>query len=141
MTGTLSRIQELFHLHSDFKDGPKAGKVNDEQLKTVVLSSGQFVFEGQDVELRCADYSKLLDADKDGLISFFDFITPLLPILPPEVTTMFTQDQRFKQETFNDMRIAFDQVSTKEEDKKTKASIITLKTKLSEHSRGVELTR
>ena len=34
MTGTLSRIQELFHLHSDFKDGPKAGKVNDEQLKT-----------------------------------------------------------------------------------------------------------
>ena len=39
------------------------------------------------------------------------------------------------------MRIAFDQVSTKEENKKTKASIITLKTKLSEHSRGVELTR
>ena len=34
IVGTLSRIQELFYENSDFKDGPKAGKVTCEQLKT-----------------------------------------------------------------------------------------------------------
>ena len=34
ITGILSRIQELFYENSDFKDGPKAGKVNIEQFKT-----------------------------------------------------------------------------------------------------------
>ena len=34
IVGTLSRIQELFYENSDFKDGPKAGKVNSAQLKT-----------------------------------------------------------------------------------------------------------
>ena len=34
IVGTLSRIQELFYENSDFKDGPKAGKVNSTQLKT-----------------------------------------------------------------------------------------------------------
>ena len=33
IAGTLSRIQELFYENSDFKDGPKAGKVNSEQLR------------------------------------------------------------------------------------------------------------
>ena len=30
IVGTLSRIQELFYENSEFKDGPKAGKVNTE---------------------------------------------------------------------------------------------------------------
>ena len=34
IVGTLSRIQELFCENSDFKDGPKSGKVNSIQLKT-----------------------------------------------------------------------------------------------------------
>ena len=34
IVGTLSRIQELFCENSDFKDGPKSGKVNSDQLKT-----------------------------------------------------------------------------------------------------------
>ena len=34
IVGTLSRVQELFYENSDFKDGPKAGKVNRAQLKT-----------------------------------------------------------------------------------------------------------
>lgn len=34
IVGTLSRIQELFCENSDFKDGPKSGKVNSNQLKT-----------------------------------------------------------------------------------------------------------
>ena len=64
--------------------------------------------DGDDVDTRCTDYFKVLDEDNDGLVSFYDFITPLMPILPAEVAAMFTQDHRFKQETFNDMRIAFD---------------------------------
>ena len=28
ITGVLQRIQELFYSNSEFKDGPKAGKVN-----------------------------------------------------------------------------------------------------------------
>ena len=51
---------------------------------------------------------KLLDTDKDNHIGFFDFLSPILHVVPPEVITAFTQDQRFKQETFNDLRMAFD---------------------------------
>ena len=85
--------------------------------------------DDEDVEARCNDYFTVLDEDKDGLVSFFDFITPLMSMLPPEVAMMFTQDHRFKQETFNDMRIAFDQVS-KSIDGKTKADIHILRAKL-----------
>ena len=38
----------------------------------------------------CDNYMKMLDEDKDGLVSFTDFITPLMPILPTEVALMFT---------------------------------------------------
>lgn len=53
---------------------------------------------------------KLLDTDKDEYIGFFDFLQPILHVVPAEVITAFTQDQRFKQETFNDLRLAFDAV-------------------------------
>ena len=33
-------------------------------------------------------------------------------VIPAEVLTAFTQDQRFKQEVFNDLRLAFDAVKT-----------------------------
>ena len=98
------------------------------------------MFDGQGRDIRIEEYFKLLDEDKDSLVSFFDLLTPLMSILPPEVTTMFTQDHRFKQETFNDMRIAFDQVA-KTADGKTAASVLSLRSKLQEHSRGKELLR
>lgn len=53
----------------------------------------------------------MLDEDTDSLVSFYDFITPLMSTLPNEVAAMFTQDQRYRQESFNDLRIAFDQES------------------------------
>ena len=34
----------------------------------------------------------LLDTDKDGLVGFFDFLQPIMHIVPPEVMTAFTQD-------------------------------------------------
>ena len=32
----------------------------------------------------------LLDTDKDAYIGFFDFLQPILHIVPPEVLTAFT---------------------------------------------------
>ena len=100
----------------------------------VILSSGQFTFDGVDMYEYCDNYMKMLDEDKDGLVSFTDFITPLMPILPTEVALMFTQDHRFKQSTFNDMRIVFDQVS-KVTEGEAAAEIEDLRAKLEEMSR------
>ena len=55
---------------------------------------------------------KLLDTDKDNLIGFYDFLAPILHVVPAEVMTAFTADQRFKQETFNDLRLAFQSCRT-----------------------------
>ena len=55
-------------------------------------------------------------------------------MLPDEVAAMFTQDYRFRQETFNDMRIAFDQVS-KNVDGKTVVEVQQLRAKLDMNSR------
>jgi hypothetical protein len=52
----------------------------------------------------------MLDRDKDTWISFHDFLAPLLPILPPEVSTVFTQESRYKTQTFHEIRRAFDVV-------------------------------
>ena len=56
----------------------------------VLLSSGQFELDGKDIDVHCQNYFKMLDEDTDSLVSFFDFITPLMPLLPPEVSMMFT---------------------------------------------------
>lgn len=53
---------------------------------------------------------KLLDTDKDSHIGFFDFLQPILHVVPSEVLNTFLQDQRFKQEVFNDLRLAFDTI-------------------------------
>jgi hypothetical protein len=76
----------------------------------VLLRSEQFDFTDLDVDLKTVDYMKLLDTDKDSHIGFFDFLQPILNVVPTEVLSAFTQDQRFKQETFNDLRLAYDAV-------------------------------
>ena len=63
-----------------------------------------------------------------------------MSILPAEVTTMFTHDHRYVVETFNDMRIVYDQVATTENGT-TKASIVSLRMKLHEHPRSKDLIR
>ena len=96
--------------------------------------------DSEQQDAKYEEYFKLLDEDKDTLVSFFDLLTPLMRILPAEVTTMFTHDHRYVQETFNDMRIAFDQVSATENGT-TKAAIVSLRMKLQEHSRSKDLLR
>ena len=78
------------------------------QTLKVLLHSGQFDFTDQDVDLKAVDYMNLLDTDKDSHIGFFDFLQPMLHLVPPEVIQALTQDQRFRQETFNDLRLAYD---------------------------------
>jgi len=58
----------------------------------VLLLSEQFDFKDQDVDLKVVDYMKLLDTDRDTFVGFFDFIQPLMQVVPPEVLTAFTQD-------------------------------------------------
>ena len=74
------------------------------------MRSHQFNFEGQDVDLRVFEYMKLLDTDKDNHIGFFDFLQPIIHVVPEECLNAFMQDQRFKQEVFNDLRLGFDAV-------------------------------
>ena len=64
--------------------------------------------DGEEADSKCQEYFTMLDEDDDKLVSFYDFITPLMSTLPHEVAAMFTQDQRYKQESFNDLRIMFD---------------------------------
>lgn len=78
---------------------------------------------------------KLLDTDKDNHIGFFDFLQPIISVVPPEVITAFTQDQRFRQETFNDLRIAFDAVK-RSIGGVYQADVETIKNKL--YEKGVE---
>ena len=49
----------------------------------------------------------MLDEDKDKMVGFFDFLTPVMSMLPPEVATAFQNDQRFQQESLNDLRNLF----------------------------------
>jgi len=58
----------------------------------VLLRSEQFDFTDLDVDLKIVDYMKLLDTDKDSHIGFFDFLQPILNVVPTEVLTAFTQD-------------------------------------------------
>lgn len=81
-------------------------------LVLVMQLSELFDFTGQDIDLKTVEYMKLLDTDKDSYIGFFDFLQPIIHVVPPEVITSFTQDERFKQEVFNDLRLAYDSVKT-----------------------------
>ena len=114
--------------------------VCDLLVYVVAATSGQFSLSPEDQDAKYEEYFKLLDSDKDTLISFFDLLTPLMSILPGEVTSMFTHDHRYVAETFNDMRIVYNQVATTENGT-TKASIVSLRMKLHEHPRSKDLIR
>ena len=60
------------------------------------MQSELFDFTDQDVDLKVIEYMKLLDTDKDSYVGFFDFMQPIQQVIPAEVLTAFTQDQRFK---------------------------------------------
>ena len=45
-----------------------------------------------DIDLKTVDYMNLLDTDKDNLIGFYDFLAPILHVVPPEVMAAFTAD-------------------------------------------------
>lgn len=81
---------------------------------------------------------KLLDTDKDQHIGFFDFLQPILHVVPSEVLNTFMQDQRFKQETFNDLRLGFDAVK-KPANGGNCAEISILKAKL--YEKGIEQSK
>ena len=84
-----------------------AGKLTSDQFKQVLLNCGQFEFAENNVDMASIDYFRILDLDKDGFVGFFDFLQPLMSVIPQDVIAMFSQDQRFQQETFNELRIAF----------------------------------
>ena len=44
------------------------------------------------------------------MISFYDFLGPLLPMLPPEVSKVFVCENRYKNGVFNEIRSAFEAV-------------------------------
>lgn len=74
----------------------------------------------------------MLDKDKDTWISFYDFLAPLMPILPPEVATVFTQESRYKTQTFQEIRTAFNAVKYETDISMFQANVKTLALKLAE---------
>ena len=46
--------------------------------------------DGEEADSKCQEYFTMLDEDDDKLVSFYDFITPLMSTLPHEVAAMFT---------------------------------------------------
>jgi hypothetical protein len=56
----------------------------------VLVACEQFDFTGQDIDLKSYEYMKLLDTDKDDYVGFFDFLLPIISVIPPEVLTAFT---------------------------------------------------
>jgi len=95
----------MFYDQSEFVDGPSAGKVTPQVLRTILADSDQF--KGNDEEFDA--YFSLLDKDNDRFVSFQDFLGPLLPMLPAEVAKVFIEDQQFQNETHNELRAAFEE--------------------------------
>jgi hypothetical protein len=129
----LLQIQELFYKASKEKDGPLAGKIAPEQLSPILEKCGQFKFaDMNEMVERAQFYFNMLDKDKDTWISFYDFLAPLMPILPPEVATVFTQESRYKTQTFNEIRSAFNAVKEETDVSMFQANVKTLARKLAE---------
>lgn len=53
-----------------------------------------------------SDYFRFLDTDGDNLISFSEFLSPLLEKIPPKVAIVFISDVRFKIEILQNIREA-----------------------------------
>ena len=76
-----------------------------------MIECGQFQVVGAKGLLeKAVEYFGMLDKDQDHWVSFFDFLAPLLPLLPPEVATIFTSESLFKSETFQQLRQTFDDI-------------------------------
>lgn len=113
---------------SPHKEGKHAGKIGLVHLAPILEQCSQFKFSNvQDMNHRVSKYFSMLDQDKDTWVSFHDFLWPLLPILPPEVSTIFTQESRHKTHTFGEIRHAFDLVKDGDE-----ASVKAIAAKLAE---------
>lgn len=65
----------------------------------------------QNNKLSSKDYFRLLDSDQDNLVSFTDFLAPLLIIIPPQVAIVFISDMRFKMDMCSNLRRAYQTVS------------------------------
>ena len=53
------------------------------------------------------DYFRMLDYNGDNLVSFNEFLAPILETIPPRVAIAFVSDMRFKIEVLNQIREAF----------------------------------
>jgi hypothetical protein len=95
----------MYYDQSEFVDGPSAGKVTPQVLRTILTDSGEF--QGDDDEFD--KYFSLLDKDGDRFVSFQDFLGPLLPRLPQEVAKVFMEDLQFQNETHNELRAAYEE--------------------------------
>ena len=65
-----------------------------------------------DAEKTPAQYFTFIDKDEDGLVSFQDFLGPLLCTIPPQVAMVFVTDMRWKMETYNRIRLAYAHCAT-----------------------------
>ena len=111
LVGDLIKIQGVFYEKSEYKSGPKAGKVGYEQFNNskwctrvfqfisnftfcTVLADSEFFTEisYEELQKRSREYFEMLDEDSDQLVGFFDFLQPILSILPSEVAATFQQD-------------------------------------------------
>ena len=109
--GDLMKIQQLMYETSEFKTGPKAGKITGEQFNRIISQSG--VFKGNEemnIDDKSLEYFTMLDTDNDNLIGFIEFIAPVMTLLPSEVATALTNDMRFKNETLNDLRLVYEEI-------------------------------
>ena len=101
----LLNIQTLFYKLSPDQ---QTGKVDLNSFHELCCSSSQFAGDHSMEESK--KYFDLLDKDRDGQMSFNDFVAPLLPMLQPEVAALFTNDMRFKSETYNELRSVYNTV-------------------------------
>lgn len=60
-----------------------------------------------DSEKTATQYFKYIDKDEDGLVSFHDFLGPLLATIPPHVAMVFVTDMRQKMDSYQRIRTAF----------------------------------
>jgi hypothetical protein len=77
------------------------------QFEDVLKKSRQF----KTGKSKAVDYFRLLDIDGDNMISFAEFLAPMMEQIPPRVAITFISDIRFKMECYTNLRHAFRTVS------------------------------
>ena len=83
-------IQNLFCQYS-------TNKLDPQSFCKVLRQSGAFELQGeeQEIEKKAAEYFRMLDLDHSGSVSFYEFLLPLIPMLPENVAMCFTNDFSF----------------------------------------------